>query len=384
MRNKSIIVENLSKRYTISENNDTLMSYAKSIIKKKSKKEFWALKDVSFEIEKGETIGIIGSNGAGKSTLLKILSRITPPTSGKATINGSVSSLLEVGTGFHPELTGRENIYLNGSILGMGRGEITSKLEEIIDFSGIEEFIDMPVKHYSSGMYVRLAFSVAAHLDSDILLVDEVLAVGDVRFQEKCLNKINEFSIDKKQTVLFVSHNLGIIRQICKNLILLEKGKIVGFGESNSVIKKYLHEVPEFYVSDNENSIKSISIDYSKFLNILIEYNFEKIIFPNIAFIISNKNGQNLFGSSTRHVDYNLKAPFPNKGKINIEVNNIKLRSGDYFLSIWFGPREREHTFIKEKIVKFRVNSEYDETISTNIHNYGNIIPDCKINIHEA
>jgi lipopolysaccharide transport system ATP-binding protein len=203
------------------------------------KEPFWALSDISFEINQGDVVGIIGKNGAGKSTLLKILSRITKPTKGYAEISGRVSSLLEVGTGFHPELTGRENIYLNGSILGMSKSEISRKFDEIIDFAEIEKFIDTPVKHYSSGMYVRLAFSVAAHLEPELLLIDEVLAVGDVAFQKKCLGKMDYVS-KQGRTVIFVSHNMNALQRLCPRSILLDQGKLVLFSDTPSVVKQYL------------------------------------------------------------------------------------------------------------------------------------------------
>ncbi len=200
----------------------------------------YSLKDINLEINQGEALGIIGKNGAGKSTLLKILSRVTSPTTGKIQIKGRVASLLEVGTGFHPELTGRENIYLNGAILGMRKKEITSKLDQIIDFSGVERYIDTPVKRYSSGMYVRLAFAVAAHLESEILIVDEVLAVGDAEFQKKCLGKMGEVSKGEGRTVLFVSHNMGAIKELCKTAILMNNGKISNIGSSNNIVREYL------------------------------------------------------------------------------------------------------------------------------------------------
>jgi len=200
----------------------------------------WSLKDINFEIEQGDAVGIIGRNGAGKSTLLKILSRVTAPTKGSVKAKGRIASLLEVGTGFHPELTGRENIYLNGAILGMRKKEIDRKLAEIIDFSGVERYIDTPVKRYSSGMYVRLAFAVAAHLESEILIVDEVLAVGDAEFQKKCLGKMGELSKGEGRTVLFVSHNMQAVKQLCNNCIILKNGHVFSFGEATATINKYL------------------------------------------------------------------------------------------------------------------------------------------------
>ncbi|MBS1790803.1 MAG: ABC transporter ATP-binding protein [Acidobacteria bacterium] len=201
----------------------------------------WALKDVSFEVNHGEVVGIIGRNGAGKSTLLKILSRITEPTEGRITIHGRVGSLLEVGTGFHPELTGRENVYLNGAILGMRRAEIARKFDEIIDFAGVEKFLDTAVKYYSSGMYMRLAFAVAAHLEPEILIVDEVLSVGDAQFQKKCLGKMGEVA-ESGRTVLFVSHNMAAIERLCSKVIVLQGGNVVGNGKPRTMISNYLRE----------------------------------------------------------------------------------------------------------------------------------------------
>lgn len=206
---------------------------------KKEKEIFWALKDVNFQVERGEVVGIIGRNGAGKSTLLKILSRITHPTEGEVTLQGRVGSLLEVGTGFHPELSGRENIYFNGAILGMRKREISDRFDEIVKFAEVEKFLDTPVKRYSSGMFVRLAFAVAAHMDPEILLVDEVLAVGDVAFQKKCLGKMNEVA-EGGRTVLFVSHNMETVNELCNSGFLLENGKLVKSGEMSEVISSYL------------------------------------------------------------------------------------------------------------------------------------------------
>jgi lipopolysaccharide transport system ATP-binding protein len=202
--------------------------------------DFWALRDVSFDVQPGEVIGVIGRNGAGKSTLLKILSRITEPTSGEARIRGRVASLLEVGTGFHPELTGRENIFLNGTILGMTKGEVQSKFDQIVDFAEIEKFIDTPVKRYSSGMYVRLAFAVAAHLEPEILIVDEVLAVGDAAFQKKCLGKMEEVSGKDGRTVLFVSHQMAMISNLCSRCILMENGRMKALGPTDEIVRQYL------------------------------------------------------------------------------------------------------------------------------------------------
>ncbi len=209
-----------------------------------SSDSFWALKDVSFEIEQGEVLGIVGRNGSGKSTALKILSRVTAPTEGEARVRGRIASLLEVGTGFHPELTGRENIYLNGAILGMTKSEIRSNFDEIVDFSGVEQFIDTPVKRYSSGMYVRLAFAVAAHLEPEILIVDEVLAVGDAAFQEKCLGKMKDVA-SQGRTILFVSHNMEAIRKLCQRAIWLKEGRLRGDGAVDGVIENYFQSLSD-------------------------------------------------------------------------------------------------------------------------------------------
>jgi lipopolysaccharide transport system ATP-binding protein len=245
----AIRVRNLGKKYTLGGPHekyftfrDAIVNSVKAPFKRLSSPdphhEFWALKDVSFDVEQGEVVGIIGRNGAGKSTLLKILSRITSPTEGTVDLYGRVGSLLEVGTGFHPELTGRENIYLSGSILGMKKREIEDKLDEIVKFSEIEKFLDTPAKRYSSGMYVRLAFAVAAHLEPEILLVDEVLAVGDAAFQKKCLGKMGEVAKEGR-TVLFVSHNMGAVTSLCSKAILLNSGKVEYIGETRATIEKY-------------------------------------------------------------------------------------------------------------------------------------------------
>lgn len=245
MSEVAIRVENLSKRYQIgAKKSGSFRETLANTFRRKTEAEaeateFWALKDVSFDIKRGEAVGIIGKNGAGKSTLLKVLSRITEPTRGRIEINGRVASLLEVGTGFHPELTGRENIFMNGTILGMTRREIKAKLDEIIDFSGVEKFIDTPVKRYSSGMYVRLAFAVAAYLEPEILIIDEVLAVGDAEFQKKCLGKMGEVA-GQGRTVLFVSHSMDAVLRLCTHGIFLKKGYIEKYGATEDIVNTYL------------------------------------------------------------------------------------------------------------------------------------------------
>jgi lipopolysaccharide transport system ATP-binding protein len=251
MSERIIRVENLSKQYKIGPKQpyetlrDQLAQGAKRLFSRQTKDmerdSIWALKDISFEVQQGEVMGVIGRNGSGKSTLLKILSRITEPTDGNAELRGRVGSLLEVGTGFHPELTGRENIYLSAAILGMKRTEINQKFGDILDFSEVGRLIDTPVKHYSSGMFVRLAFAVAAHLDPEIMLVDEVLAVGDARFQRKCLGKMEEVG-RQGRTILFVSHNMAMVASLCKNCILLHEGQLVRSGPASAVIQEYSSE----------------------------------------------------------------------------------------------------------------------------------------------
>src|SRR5215218_1449474 len=250
---KSIRVERLGKRYRLGELSSPLLAerleralrVPMRLVRNRRppsvrpSDEFWALRDISFDVEQGEALGLIGRNGAGKSTLLKIISRITPPTEGRARVGGRVGTLLEVGTGFHPQLSGRENVFLNGTILGMKRREIMRKYDEIVEFAGIERFIEMPVKHYSSGMYVRLAFAVAAHLEPEILLVDEVLAVGDTEFQQKCLGKMRDVA-SHGRTVLFVSHNLGAIRRLCERAVLLHKGSMIATGAPSDVVGEYM------------------------------------------------------------------------------------------------------------------------------------------------
>jgi lipopolysaccharide transport system ATP-binding protein len=256
----AIRVEGVSKRYRIEHGGrepyvalrDVLASAGRRMLNglvgplggglpAKTSEEFWALRDVSFEVNQGDRVGIIGRNGAGKSTMLKLLSRITEPTRGRISIKGRLASLLEVGTGFHPELTGRENIFLNGAILGMARGEIARKFDEIVAFSEVERFLDTPVKRYSSGMYVRLAFAVAAHLEPEILVVDEVLAVGDWQFQKKCLGKMQDVSTREGRTVIFVSHNMAAIKHLCTRALLLQAGELVAEGTPSQIVDRYQH-----------------------------------------------------------------------------------------------------------------------------------------------
>ncbi|MFK8105193.1 MAG: polysaccharide ABC transporter ATP-binding protein, partial [Saprospiraceae bacterium] len=244
-------IHQLSKQYTIGTTKerylsirDVIAGYWQRLMQQEKQRKIWALEDINLKVYPGETLGIIGRNGAGKSTFLKVISKITPPTKGRITARGRVASLLEVGTGFHPELTGRENIFLNGAILGLRRLEIKQKFDEIVDFSGVEQFIDTPLKHYSSGMQLRLAFAVAAHLEPEILLIDEVLAVGDAQFQKKCLGKMSEVS-QSGRTILFVSHDMAAVLKLCQRSILLDRGKIIADGATEAIVQQYLQQRDE-------------------------------------------------------------------------------------------------------------------------------------------
>lgn len=293
----------------------------------------WSLRDINFEIEQGDAVGIIGRNGAGKSTLLKLLSKVTQPTTGKIYTKGRIASLLEVGTGFHPEMTGRENVFLNGAILGMTRKEITRKFDEIVDFSGVERYIDTPVKRYSSGMYVRLAFAVAAHLESEILIVDEVLAVGDAEFQKKCLGKMGDVSKGEGRTVLFVSHNMAAVKQLTSNCIMLSQGEIQCIGETDKVIS--------YYAKSNTSEVHSSWIG-SKIAN-SGEIEIKKVeIVDNNSFGISNDEPLvcNVFLKNIMPLEAeNYRIVFSLRSEDDTEILNSgffinKFDEGDYKLSI--------------------------------------------------
>jgi len=314
----------------IGETNDRANKGASDIV--------YSLQDINFEINQGDAVGIIGRNGAGKSTLLKILSRVTTPTTGKINIKGRVASLLEVGTGFHPELTGRENIYLNGAILGMRKREIDRKLDEIIDFSGVERYIDTPVKRYSSGMYVRLAFAVAAHLESEILIVDEVLAVGDAEFQKKCLGKMGEVSKGEGRTVLFVSHNMGSIREICDNGLLLVNGQISDSGLLKTVIDGYQNNL---YKSFNFNPIGRKGNGNNKVQNIYI--NGKSIVGDNLlikidflSWSVKNRFDIRIENSNGVRVGW-LSTSLQSIPKVNTPpsflITNLPLVPGQYYIT---------------------------------------------------
>jgi lipopolysaccharide transport system ATP-binding protein len=332
---------------------------------------FWALKDISFEVNEGEVLGIIGKNGAGKSTLLKILSQITEPTSGKIEIHGRVASLLEVGTGFHPELSGRENIYMNGTILGMTRKEIDSKLDEIIDFSGVEKFIDTPVKFYSSGMKVRLGFSVAAHLDPEILIIDEVLAVGDFEFQAKCLGKMESVSRDQGRTVIFVSHNLKAIKNICSRCISLEKGILKDNGDVNYILKNYLYSFNNYNVyAPDENDLAWVK---SVFVS---SFNSEEIISGcglNIELIIAVETQLThfvaaicIYGNEDEVITTSWQEPisvFKGQYKFVFQNDYLIFSEGDFYLSIGLTSKQDQIVYL-DKAFRFNVIQNPDNGYS--------------------
>ena len=318
----------------------------------------WALKDINFEVKQGEVLGIIGRNGAGKSTLLKILSKITSPSSGQIKVKGRIASLLEVGTGFNPELTGRENIYLNGAILGMTRGEVKSKFEEIVDFAGVDRYIDTPVKRYSSGMYVRLAFSVAAFLEPEILIVDEVLAVGDAEFQKKCLGRMKDVSVNQGRTVLFVSHQLDAIQLLCKNCIVLENGRIGINCDTKSAFNFY-NGNSNIGFKKIDNCLKWVKI-YQLQNSIILEAEYDRDInidIPHLGFVIYNSLGYPIFGSNPtieRLVPYQILKSIT-EYKIKVEILEPKLLDGEYRLGIWFGD-SKENFFSDNDLISFEVS----------------------------
>ncbi|MFN4006805.1 MAG: polysaccharide ABC transporter ATP-binding protein [Chitinophagaceae bacterium] len=359
-----IEVNNLSKRFIIAHESkerytalrDVVVQKAKKIFSfptaikpatKVTKEEFWALKDVSFDVQQGDRIGIIGRNGAGKSTLLKILSRITEPTVGEIKIRGRVASLLEVGTGFHPELTGRENIFLNGAILGMSRAEIKAKFDEIVDFAEVEKFLDTPVKRYSSGMYVRLAFAVAAHLEPEVLIVDEVLAVGDAQFQKKCLGKMEDVSKNEGRTVLFVSHQINVINQLCNYGVLLKNGKLIDCNFISAVVNQYLTSNIESNTRTKNFEVSALTVknqnDETYFCfndSIFISFNLKNVSQKAITdlsfrFKISGESCSSIatFDTWKGYQTHMMEA----YESISIEflTEKLNLSTGQYYLSIW-------------------------------------------------
>jgi lipopolysaccharide transport system ATP-binding protein len=373
MSRPAISVENVSKKYVVGHATkaeryaslrDVLGREARNfarriidvvrgrqIIQGDELEDFWALDNITFDVGQSEIVGIIGRNGAGKSTLLKILSRITEPTKGRITLRGRVASLLEVGTGFHPELTGRENIFLNGAILGMTRQDIRSKFDEIVAFAEIDRFIDTPVKRYSSGMYVRLAFAIAAHLDPEILLVDEVLAVGDAGFQKRCLGKIETVTANEGRTVLFVSHNTTALLSLCKRGILLEHGEVALIGSMEDVIEQYLFKnsvqsAVYFQPQVDKPSITGIVLDTDalKSGDFIMTVSFLSPISldpPMPEFIIISGYGIPEFGSNPRIHRFQYSGNSLKAGLLRFQAKNLPLLGGYYTISVWLGDGER-------------------------------------------
>ena len=374
MSDAIITVENLGKKYSLRHQRNERYTALRDVIAEKalgffknlksgngvsvSKEDFWALKDVSFEVQRGEVVGIIGRNGAGKSTLLKILSRITEPTTGKVGIKGRVASLLEVGTGFHPELTGRENIFLNGAILGMTKAEIKSKFDEIVAFAETEKFLDTPVKRYSSGMYVRLAFAVAAHLEPEILVVDEVLAVGDAEFQKKCLGKMEQVSRGGR-TVLFVSHNMAAIEALCSSGLVLAEGKLVTRADAKAAVETYLRQLsrrgplPLDTRRDREGSgmLRFISVELAAdnqvrvpvfqcgataILSLRFKSNAERELRNvRIAIGIDNESEQRILLLDTALLGQDFRTLPSRDGTIQVVIPKLSLLPGRYHFTIF-------------------------------------------------
>lgn len=383
-----ISAENIGKRYLLNHQatggryhkfSDTLLHAATAPLRWLRKpnsqlqspisqtEEFWALKDVSFEIKRGEVVGVVGRNGAGKSTLLKILSRITEPTKGRITLRGRVASLLEVGTGFHPELTGRENIYLNGAILGMRREEIKTKFDEIVAFAEIEKFLDTPVKRYSSGMYVRLAFAVAAHLEPEILIVDEVLAVGDAQFQKKCLGKMHDVAAHGR-TVLFVSHNMAAVCALCSRAIILNRGQVEFDGVAETAVLAYqsARQSPADRKAGEVVRVLDDNVDLMDFVatpspmvsgsSLTISLRFRAKVTAAklvVGLQLRSMSGIRLAELDLRHPDQELVAPVGGSITVVVTVPQLRLVEGEYALSLFCntGTSSADHASLTELIV---------------------------------
>jgi len=395
MSSPIISAENISKRYFLGRSRDksdgirhVLESAVRSPFRwlrehslrtAKSQEEFWALDDVSFEIKQGQVIGIVGRNGAGKSTLLKILSRITKPTSGRVRLKGRVASLLEVGTGFHPELTGRENIFLNGAILGMSKAEIVHKFDEIVAFSEVEKHLDVPVKRYSSGMYVRLAFAVAAHLEPEILIVDEVLAVGDVAFQRKCLGKMEDVAKGQGRTVLFVSHNMGMVTRLCSHSMLLDKGRLTAMDSTETVISRYLSNGGELagerVWSDPESrpgtrKLRLLSVrathsdgkatgivDIRKPLYVEIHYEvLQELQYGRVGLRVSTSDGTDVFSSADiSNEDWRSRRRAIGRYVSRCEIPGNLLNQGIYMVTVAADTPYVETFFVEQSVIRFEV-----------------------------
>ena len=421
MSENAIVVENLSKCYLLGHRSDeghhkytTLrdvvgreihnfarkagdLARGRQIVQGDEIEEFWALKNVSFEVKQGEVLGIVGRNGAGKSTLLKILSRITEPTKGRVLLRGRVASLLEVGTGFHPELTGRENIFLNGAILGMTQREIRKKSDEIVAFAEVEKFLDTPVKHYSSGMYVRLAFAVAAHLEPEILIVDEVLAVGDSQFQKKCLGRMREVSSGLGRTVLFVSHNMPAVSALCERAVLLEGGSLVKSGPVDTVVKtyhaRYQAGSEEFRVTtpalrwrglQNRSALDGLRNDENIIFDLGFESGPEPISNLYVDCELIDEHDRRAVHCKSRFVRGPISVAANTRFVIRYVLRSPRLAPGHYHLIVWAASRTKELCWV-EHIDACRISAAspffsdavLDEVKGTTVPNFSvDIVPD--------
>jgi lipopolysaccharide transport system ATP-binding protein len=413
MSNSAIRVQRLGKQYRIGRHEryralrdvltDTLLApfhRAAAVFRRSPStaanraETIWALRDVSFEIEQGEVVGVIGRNGAGKSTLLKILSRITEPTEGQASVFGRVGSLLEVGTGFHPELSGRENIYLNGAILGMHRREIARKFDEIVAFAEVDQFIDTPVKHYSTGMYLRLAFAVAAHLEPEILLVDEVLAVGDAAFQNKCLGKMGDVAKEGR-TVLFVSHNMGAIVQLCPKSVLLSSGQVESIDRSDRIVARYLSEnasapadvhldahanlhspavITRFWIAGSDSSpmsVAEVTKPFSIGLRMLVRENITNV---DISIRFRNVLGQALFTTNLSDASSGLRNFTPGEHAFLVHIPSHFLAPDTYSLIVAIHRPDNELFDLHDSGLNFQVVESGSSMWRYHGQAYGNIL----------
>ncbi|MBK6381481.1 MAG: ATP-binding cassette domain-containing protein [Chitinophagaceae bacterium] len=387
-------VQHLTKEFKIGAKQERYLSLRDALAKPFRKKDkeastFLALDDINFNVGAGESIGIIGRNGAGKSTLLKILSRITPPSSGKIVCRGRVASLLEVGTGFHPELSGRENVYMNGSILGMRKAEINKHFDSIVDFSGVEKFLDTPLKRYSSGMQLRLAFSVAAFLEPEILIIDEVLAVGDAEFQKKCLNKMKDVSMNEGRTVLFVSHDMNAIKTLSNTAILLDGGKIVKNDKVGEVIPLYLNRIqltnnwnrPEKTAAPHFTNVSIVVKDHQPQLKLEVIFTVKSDVKMNKAFVAFNisSNTGTMIGQAIPNLDPFIDVSFSEQTfKTEIEITGFV--PGTFLVSAWIGPHYSETYDWQKDIVGFNiVDSPQPGRVYPHASEQGNIVPFSKM-----
>lgn len=387
-------IQHLTKEFKIGAKQERYLSLRDALAKPFRKKDkeagsFLALDDINFNVNAGESIGIIGRNGAGKSTLLKILSRITPPSSGKIVCRGRVASLLEVGTGFHPELSGRENVYMNGSILGMRKAEIDKHFDSIVDFSGVEKFLDTPLKRYSSGMQLRLAFSVAAFLEPEILIIDEVLAVGDAEFQKKCLNKMKDVSMNEGRTVLFVSHDMNAIKTLSNTAILLDAGKVVKNDKVGEVIPLYLNRIqltnnwngPGKSAAPHFTNVSIVIKDHQPQLKLEVTFTIKSDVKMNKAFVAFNisSNTGTMIGQAIPSLEPFIDVSFSEQTfKTEIEITGFV--PGTFLVSAWIGPHYSETYDWQKDIVGFNiVDSPQPGRVYPHASEQGNIVPFSKM-----